>query len=88
MTRAPYWVPFYPDMVGAHLLIGRPAGGVLEHLFQELHQVLRGDLLIGFSSRILKYVVFLTRVDLFLQRDDSVGQPMGGHANSYQAAIF
>jgi hypothetical protein len=37
MTRAPYRVPFYPDMVVTHLLISRPAGGVLEHLLQELH---------------------------------------------------
>jgi hypothetical protein len=34
--KAPYRVPFYPDMVGAHLLISRPAGGVLEHFLQEL----------------------------------------------------
>jgi hypothetical protein len=22
LNRAPYWVPFYPDMVGVHLLVG------------------------------------------------------------------
>jgi hypothetical protein len=32
MTWAPYRVLFYPDMVEAHLLISRLAGGVLEHL--------------------------------------------------------
>jgi hypothetical protein len=32
ITMVPYWVPFYPDMVGAHLLIGRPAGSILEYL--------------------------------------------------------
>jgi hypothetical protein len=37
MTRAPYQVPFYPNMVGAHLLVSRLASGVLEHLLQELH---------------------------------------------------
>jgi hypothetical protein len=66
MTGAHYQVPFYPDMVGAYLLVSRPAGGVLEHLLQELHQVLWGDLLIGFLSRILNSVVFPTLVDLFL----------------------
>jgi hypothetical protein len=86
--RAPYWVPFYPDMVGAHLLVGRPAGGVLEHLFQELCQVLQGDLLVGFLSRMLHSAIFPTRMNLFLQRDNSMGQPMGGHTNSYQVALF
>jgi hypothetical protein len=33
MMRVPYRVPFYPDMVGAHLLVSLPAGGILEHLF-------------------------------------------------------
>jgi hypothetical protein len=88
MMRAPYWVPFYPDMVGAHLLIGLSASGVLEHLFQEHHQVLRDDLRIGLLSWILNSAIFPTRVNLFLQRDNSVGQLMGGHANSYQAALF
>jgi hypothetical protein len=40
MTSAPYRVPFYPDMIGAHLLIGWPVGGVLEHFIQEFHQKL------------------------------------------------
>jgi hypothetical protein len=53
-------------MVGVHLLIGRPADGVLEHHFQELHQVLQGDLLIGFPSQILNSSLFPTWVDLFL----------------------
>jgi hypothetical protein len=86
--RAPYRVPFYPGMVGAHLLIGRTAGGVLEHLFQELRQVLRGDLLVGFPSRILNSDVFPSRLNLFLQRDDSAGQPIGGHTNSCQVVLF
>jgi hypothetical protein len=29
-NREPYQVPFYPHMVGAHLLIGWPAGDILE----------------------------------------------------------
>jgi hypothetical protein len=32
-TRVPYRIPFNPDMVGAHLLISRPAGGILEYFF-------------------------------------------------------
>jgi hypothetical protein len=40
LTRAPYWVSLQPDMVGTHLLISQPAGGVLKHFFQELHQML------------------------------------------------
>jgi hypothetical protein len=73
MMRAPYQVPFYPDMVGAYLLVDRSAGGVLEHLFQELHQVLRDDLLVGFLSWILNSAVFPSQVNLFLQMDDSAG---------------
>jgi hypothetical protein len=32
--------------------------------------------------------IFPTRVDLFLQRDDSVGQLMGSYAESCQATLF
>jgi hypothetical protein len=32
--------------------------------------------------------MFPTRVDMFLQGDDSVGQPMGGYADSCQAVLF
>jgi hypothetical protein len=87
-TRAPYWVHFYPDMVGAHLLISRPAGGILEYFFQMFHQELRSDLLTGFPSRVLVSDVFPTQMDFFLQRKDSAGQPMGCHADSYQAMLF
>jgi hypothetical protein len=40
LTRKPYQVSFHPDMVGAQLFIGQPAGGVLKHFFQEFHQML------------------------------------------------
>jgi hypothetical protein len=33
LTRVPYQVSFHPNMVGVHLLIGRPTRGVLEHFF-------------------------------------------------------
>jgi hypothetical protein len=82
LTRAPYRVPFYPDMVGAHLLISWPAGGVLEHFLQEFHQKLWRNLFVGFLSWVLESTVFPARVNLFLQRDDSMGQPMSGHADS------
>jgi hypothetical protein len=75
-------------MVGAHLLVSWPAGGVLEHFIQEFQQKLWRDLFAGFPSRVLESTVFLARVNLFLQRDDSVGQPMGGHVESGQAALF
>jgi hypothetical protein len=87
-TRAPYWVHFYPDMVGAHLLISQPAGGILEYFFQMFHQELWSDLLTGFPCRVLVSAVFPTQVDLFLQRKDSAGHPMGRHVDSYQALLF
>jgi hypothetical protein len=50
--------------------------------------VLRSNLLISFPSQILDSAICPTRVDLFLQKDDSAGQPLGGCANSYQALLF
>jgi hypothetical protein len=75
-------------MVGAHLHIGRPAGGALEYFLQMFHQKLQRNLFISFPSRILESVVLPTRVDLFLKRKDSAGQPMGGHAYSCQALLL
>jgi hypothetical protein len=75
-------------MVGAHLYIGLPAGGVLEHFLPMFHQNLRSNLFIGFPSRILESAIFPTRVDLFLQGKDTTGQPMGGHIDSYQALLL
>jgi hypothetical protein len=87
-TRAPYQVPFYPDMVGAHLCVSRPAGGVLEDFLQVLHQEFQSNLFIDLLSRVLESTIFLAWVDLFLQRNDSVGQPMAGHADSHQALFL
>jgi hypothetical protein len=56
MTRAPYGVPFYPDMVGAHLLISWLAGGVLEHFIQEFHQKPWRNLFAGFLSQVLEFL--------------------------------
>jgi hypothetical protein len=75
-------------MVGAHLLVNRPARGILEYFFQMFHQNLESNLLTSFLSRVLVSAVFSTWVDMFLQRKDFAGQPLGGHADSYQALLF
>jgi hypothetical protein len=47
----PYRVPYYPNMVGAHLLIRWLAASALEHFFQKkLHKKVRGNILSGFPS--------------------------------------
>jgi hypothetical protein len=46
------------------------------------------DFLSSFSSRVLASAIFPTRVDLFLQGDDSAGQPMGSYADSCRAALL
>jgi hypothetical protein len=56
--RAPYRVPFYPNMVGVHLLISRPVAGVLEHFFHEPHEMICSNPLNGFPSRILGSAIF------------------------------
>jgi hypothetical protein len=60
-------------MVGVHLFISRSIVGFLEHFFQKLHKLDLGDLLGGFSSRILEPAVLPPGVDLFLQGDDAAG---------------
>jgi hypothetical protein len=72
-TRAPYQVPYYPDMVGVHLLISWPAAGVLEHFFQKLHKKVQVNRLSGFLSWILESVALLPQVNLCLQRNNSTG---------------
>jgi hypothetical protein len=82
--RVPYRVPFYPDMVGAHLFVNRPTTSILEHLFQKLHEKIWVDLFSGFLSRILEPIVLPPQVNLFLQRNDTVGLPIGSHIDSRQ----
>jgi hypothetical protein len=48
----------------------------------------QSNLVAGFSSRVLESAVLPARVNLLFQRDNSVGQPMGGYADSSQAALF
>jgi hypothetical protein len=85
ITRAPYQVPLYPNMVGEHLLISWPARSVLEYLSQMFHQELWSYIFPGLLSQVLGSIVLPTWMDLFLQWLDSVGQPMCGRADSCQA---
>jgi hypothetical protein len=75
-------------MVGTHLFIRRQAGSILEYFSQVLQQELWTYLFIGLPSRVLGSAVLPARMDLFLQRLDSAGQPMCGHANSCQAIFL
>jgi hypothetical protein len=50
--------------------------------------MLQSNLLTGLLSRVLESAILPARVNLFLQRDDSVGQPVGGHADSSQVTLF
>jgi hypothetical protein len=75
-------------MVGARLLINQPAAGILEHLFQEFHEMIWLDLLGGFLSWILESVVLPPQVNLLLQSNDSVGYPVSSHADSRYTTLF
>jgi hypothetical protein len=75
-------------MVRAHLLVSQPASGVSEQFLQELHQMLWSNLHVGFLGGVFDSTVLPAWVNLLLQRDDSVGQPVGGHADSNQVMIF
>jgi hypothetical protein len=88
VCRVPCWVPFYPDAIRTHLLIGCLAGGILKHFPHMLCQNLWGYFLLSFLSWVLGSAVFPTRLNLFLQRLDSMGQPMGGYARTGQTFIF
>jgi hypothetical protein len=57
-------------------------------IFLPDRQNLWSNILTSFSSWVFMSAVFPTRLDLFLQRKDSTGQPMGSHANSCQALLF
>jgi hypothetical protein len=62
----PYQVPFHSKMVGTHVLNSRLVARVLEHLFQEFHQLADPDVLRRLLSRILESGVFPPWVDLLL----------------------
>jgi hypothetical protein len=48
----------------------------------------QSNLVTGFLSRVLESIVLPAQVNLLFQRDDSVGQPMGSHVDSSQAALI
>jgi hypothetical protein len=60
----------------------------MKHFLQELHQMLQSNLHIGFPSGVFDSTILPARVYLLLQRDDTMGQPVGGHANSGQVVLF
>jgi hypothetical protein len=50
--------------------------------------MLQSNLHIGFSSRVFDSTVLPACVNLLVQRNDSVGQPVSNHTDSSQAALF
>jgi hypothetical protein len=50
--------------------------------------MLWSNLLVGLPSWVFDSSVLPARLNLFLQMDDTVGQPVGGHAGSSQAALL
>jgi hypothetical protein len=66
VCRVPYQIPFYTDVIRAHLLIGWPAGGILKQFPQMLYQKLWGYFFLSFPSQVLGSTVFPTQVNLFL----------------------
>jgi hypothetical protein len=50
--------------------------------------MLWNNLVAGFLSSVMESTVLPARVNLFFQRDDSVGQPIGSHTDSSQAMLF
>jgi hypothetical protein len=50
--------------------------------------MLQSNLLTSLPSRVLDSAVLPVQVNLLLQMDDSVGQPVGFHTNSNQATLL
>jgi hypothetical protein len=50
--------------------------------------MLWSNLHIGFLSGIFDSALLPAQVNLFLQRGNSAGQPVGGHIDSSQATLF
>jgi hypothetical protein len=53
-----------------------------------LHQELWSHFFLGFPSRDLESAISPAWMNLFFQRLDLAGQPVGGHAHAYQAFLF
>jgi hypothetical protein len=62
----PYRVSFHPKVVSMHQLMCWPVVGILEHIFQKLHQLARFDFLLSFPSRIIESTIFPSEVNLLL----------------------
>jgi hypothetical protein len=75
-------------MVDALLLGSRPAIGILEHLLQELYQLVSFNVVTRLPSWIMDSVVLPSGTHLFLHRGSSAGQPISGHSDSSQAESF
>jgi hypothetical protein len=43
---------------------------------------------LGLPSRVLESAILPAQMNLFYQRLDSAGPPMGGHTHAYQAFLF
>jgi hypothetical protein len=50
--------------------------------------MLQSNIFAGLLSWVLESAVLPARVNLFLQRDNSAGQPVGGHVDSSLAMLF
>jgi hypothetical protein len=50
--------------------------------------MLQSNLVASFLSQVLESTVLPARVNLLFWRDDSVGQPVGGHTDPSQATLF
>jgi hypothetical protein len=64
--RAPYWVPFYFNMVEAHLLVSWLSRSGLELFSLMLHQELWSYVFLELMRQVLETIVFLAWMDLFL----------------------
>jgi hypothetical protein len=82
LSSVPYRVPFYSDVVRAHLQVIWPSGDVLEHFYQMLHQKFRSHVFLSLPSRFLESAVHPAWMDLLFQRLDSIGPLMGGYAHT------
>jgi hypothetical protein len=73
------------DLICIHFFGSRLPLRTLEHLLQESFQLDPCDVVVDLISGVLDPVVLLAEINLFLQRKDSVSQPIGDHADPGQA---
>jgi hypothetical protein len=72
------------DVKCVHLLGSRPPFRVLKNLLYETFKLGCSDGAADLAGGVLDLAVFLARMNLLLQRNDSAGQPVGNHADSHQ----